>query len=226
MPYSSVAKTRNTLVRLGGLVLLLLLLNGLIGLAAIRYSNEAYITDVEALKAIAELQDLTQTALIDFKKQVQEWKNILLRGNSPKDLATYRAAFEREHAAVQSSLKELAQRAEQAGLDPLNINAIINEHVALKRTYDAALIAFIDNQGATSRITDATVRGEDRALTNELDAFSRSTNEQSIEFREAIRLSAEARYHNIVLYTLAANALIAVLVTLILINSLRVKRAN
>lgn len=226
MPFNPVAQARSTLIRLGGLALLLLLLNGLIGLGAIRYSNETYLQDIDALDAISQAQDLTQTALIDFKKQVQEWKNILLRGNAPDDLAKYRAAFEQEYAAVQTDLERLQAVTARAGLADLNLGQIIDEHAALKRAYDAALAPFIAAQGATPRITDAEVRGQDRALTERLDAIGASAQAQAVALRQAISQAAEARYRNIVLYTFIANAVIAALVVMILVTSLRAKRAS
>ena len=70
MTFSHQRNACSTLIRLSGFLLLLLLLNGLIGIAAIRYSNQAYLQDLDQLETIARAQDLTQSALVHFKKQV------------------------------------------------------------------------------------------------------------------------------------------------------------
>jgi hypothetical protein len=226
MNFSQQAQVRHTLIRLGGLVLLLLLLNGLIGLGAIRYSSQTSLQDLDALEAIADAEDLALTALSEFKTQVQEWKNILLRGDSAADLAKYRAAFDQQHAQVQSHLKALQALAPEAGLLNLDLDQVAAEHAALKPGYETALAPFIANQGATPRETDAKVRGKDRALTDRLEVIAASAAEQALALRDAIAESAEARYRTIMLYTLIANAVIAALVILILLTSLKTKSAR
>jgi hypothetical protein len=37
---------------------------------------------------------------VSFKKQVQEWKDILLRGADPQQLAKYRAQFDEQETAT------------------------------------------------------------------------------------------------------------------------------
>ncbi len=118
---------RSTLIRLGGLLLLLVLLNSPEGLAAIRYTKQVALQDLATLEQMeqAQAQAQAQSALVHFKIQVQEWKNILLRGDEPDDLATYRAAFEREFQTVQRTLEALAAEATAAGLMDLATEEVI-----------------------------------------------------------------------------------------------------
>ena len=48
------------------------------------------------------------TMLAEFKTQVQEWKNTLLRGKDPKQLDKYWAAFHKHEAVVQALAKALS----------------------------------------------------------------------------------------------------------------------
>jgi methyl-accepting chemotaxis protein len=55
---------------------------------------------------------LIDEANLQFKVQVQEWKNVLLRGKQPADLDKYWSQFEDRQRDVQDILGELAgQRA-------------------------------------------------------------------------------------------------------------------
>ncbi len=56
--------------------------------------------------------------LDDFKTQVQEWKNVLLRGKDPKQLERYWAAFEKQDAAVATEARKLQEelQGDEAGV--------------------------------------------------------------------------------------------------------------
>src|SRR6266540_5343191 len=51
--------------------------------------------------------DLARTAQLNFKKQVQEWKDLLLRGGTPADYDKYYQSFEKQEAATQKTLEAL-----------------------------------------------------------------------------------------------------------------------
>ncbi len=86
MSFTRQTQVRAALIRLGGLLLLLFLLNSLLGLAAIRYTKQAALQDLAILEQIEQAQAQAQSALVHFKIQVQEWKNILLRGDEAENL--------------------------------------------------------------------------------------------------------------------------------------------
>src|SRR5258708_4526715 len=47
---------------------------------------------------------------VDFKKQVQEWKDILLRGHSPDDLAKYSQQFRQKEQLVRAGAQSLSDQ--------------------------------------------------------------------------------------------------------------------
>ncbi len=152
--------------------------------------------------------------------QMQEWNNILLRGDEPGDLAKYRAAFEREFRTVEQTLEALAAKATVANLMQLATEEVIEAHQALKHEYDSALAEFIARDGADPRRTDAQVRGIDRELTQMIDQISSSAATQAATLRAEITEAATERYDNLFLFSAIATVVIAALVVLILLTAL------
>src|SRR5437879_2033521 len=77
---------------------------GLIGICSLNRSVAVYETEVAANhaseRAVADL-------LVTFKTQVQEWKDVLLRGKDPARLDKHWNAFARQEAAVDDKAKAL-----------------------------------------------------------------------------------------------------------------------
>src|SRR6266699_4201518 len=68
--------------------------------------------EIYAIQDAASSRQVTQLAAsakmqLDFKKQIQEWKDILLRGRDPEALKNYTAAFFQQEAAVKKDAEEL-----------------------------------------------------------------------------------------------------------------------
>ena len=59
---------------------------------------------------LADSINLARSAQLNFKEQVQEWKDILLRGNDPGAFQKYSDQFTQREAAVDQDLRSLQQR--------------------------------------------------------------------------------------------------------------------
>jgi len=107
---------------------------------------------------------------VAFKKQVQEWKDILLRGRDPRDRATHVAAFREQERAVRALQAKLRERV----ADP-DAAVLLERFGAAHRTmgvrYDAALAAFTAADGRDPALADRMVRGQDRAPTDVIDSL-------------------------------------------------------
>src|SRR5262245_33718823 len=68
--------------------------------------NEAY---NRVLATQVRQENIALSLSVTFKTQVQEWKNVLLRGHDPKDLEKYWTAFSKQEALVQKGARELKQ---------------------------------------------------------------------------------------------------------------------
>uniref|UniRef100_UPI0030D9E9F7 methyl-accepting chemotaxis protein n=2 Tax=Pseudomonas sp. EL_65y_Pfl2_R95 TaxID=3088698 RepID=UPI0030D9E9F7 len=111
---------------------------------------------------------LVNEANVEFKIQVQEWKNVLLRGKNPVDRDKYWQQFQAREASVQQILKQLSHTANpqlQA-----QVNSLINEHSTMGSAYRKGFQAFVD-AGGDATAGDAAVKGIDRDASQKMEAL-------------------------------------------------------
>lgn len=141
---------------------------GVVGLVAVSLLN-TNISKYNALidDKIAAANELAAVNL-NFKRQVQEWKNVLLRGADQSDLDKYWAAFNSRHESIQQKVKSILRM-------PLNddirrdILDFQRQHAALLPQYQKGLTAFIDSN-YNAQLGDRSVRGIDREPTKLLES--------------------------------------------------------
>jgi len=111
--------------------------------------------------------DDARVAQVVFKKQVQEWKDILLRGHNPADLAKYRSQFD----AKSNEVRSLCSKLESTVTEPIAKNLIgefLLAHDKLNQEYLAAYDVYV-NGNADFKSADKMVRGKDRPATDLFD---------------------------------------------------------
>ena len=87
----------------------------LIALACFHFLSSGVQSYANLIDGPLHTSQLIDEANLQFKVQVQEWKNVLLRGKQPADLDKYWRQFEDRQRDVQSILGELAA---QKGIEP------------------------------------------------------------------------------------------------------------
>lgn len=125
-----------------------------------------------------DLKDSATVAQVSFKTQVQEWKNILIRGN---DAALYQKHFkqfsEMESATI-AALTKLAAGFEANGLDASPARTALTEHASLGQKYRNALKNFDASDPETGKKVDIAVRGMDRPLGDAMAQLDESVSRQ------------------------------------------------
>ncbi len=102
-----------------------------------------------------------QQAQVDFNVQVQDWKNILLRGENPADLAKYTLQFQAQQAKVKAEVGALAASVEDPASKTLLSDFLITNDT-LNAKSKAAYGVYV-KQGFNSRAADALVRADELA---------------------------------------------------------------
>lgn len=153
---------------------------------------------------VTRLVDI-QSANNDFKTQVQEWKNVLIRGNKDGNFERYRNRFEAEERSVQEKLKKAlaAMRLEDNPANSWAISSIeklIKDHAELGNAYRVALNVFDKADPETGKKVDEAVQGLDRATDegiNNLVSTLEKNETQHLEDQVARSLAAYADARNL-----------------------------
>jgi methyl-accepting chemotaxis protein len=159
---------------------------------------------------------LIDLANLEFKTQVQEWKNVLLRGGDNAQRDKYWSQFEAQERKVQDTLGQLSRLASNDPALQRKIDNLRSEHQNLGSQYRAGRDAFIA-AGADATAGDNAVSGIDRNTTRQMDALADELHKQSIDQASLINAAAD---RTILLGTLGmlGTTLVIALFSLWLIN--------
>lgn len=130
-------------------------------------------------------EDLSRIMQVTFKKQVQEWKDTLLRGHDPDAFRSYSSAFHSESDTIEQLAHQLREKIDDADARQL-LDQFMNAHRMMMTKYDAALAAFQASGGADFASADAMVKGQDRAPTDLIDHIVDSLSQEAREKRAGI----------------------------------------
>lgn len=144
----------------------------LTGVAGWRTFAEMRDVDLETMRISTALEnsiDTARTAQVEFKKQVQEWKDTLLRGNDQAAFDKYSKAFAAQGDITQSNLHKLKSQLTELKLDTNQVDEAITMHTELVSKYQNALKRYDVANADSSHIVDALVKGMDRPPTQKIE---------------------------------------------------------
>ncbi|MBZ5642020.1 MAG: methyl-accepting chemotaxis protein [Acidobacteriia bacterium] len=107
---------------------------------------------------------------VTFKKQVQAWKDILLRGSDPASLDQYSKEFFSLERQVREDESELEGEAGNGEVQR-TLSDFLKAHEQLGQDYRAGLKVFIESKGKDFATVDRMVKGRDRPPTNLIDGL-------------------------------------------------------
>jgi myosin heavy subunit len=134
---------------------------------------------------------------VGFKTQVQEWKNVLLRGADVEQLTKYRDSFLAEEQKVQETGKGLVASSSDPTVKAKSAE-FLAAHETMGASYRTALDKFAASGGKDVKGADAIVKGQDRApselLSQLVDHASGQTAEQAKSRDEDARTQSTIAY--------------------------------
>lgn len=149
----------------GGLLILLL-----IALGSFKFLAGSLDDYTHLVAGPLRATELVDRANVQFKTQVQEWKNVLLRGKDPKAADKYWAQFEEQERAVAATLQALSELPGVPAGVSQNAQRLRDEHATLGKAYRQGREAFLAS-GAEAASGDRAVAGVDRATSEQMNAL-------------------------------------------------------
>ncbi|RDH87374.1 MAG: methyl-accepting chemotaxis protein [endosymbiont of Seepiophila jonesi] len=144
----------------------------------------------------------------DFKKQVQEWKNVLLRGSDAKNLKKYWGKFEAKEASIKAQGAKLMTRLEDDAAKQI-LRSFLASHEQMGVAYRTGLEKF-KQAGFDPQVGDKAVKGIDREPTKKLAEAAKNISQQLYESTSHLRdQSSDAMCVSLLIALIALIALVA-----------------
>jgi methyl-accepting chemotaxis protein len=166
-----------------------------------RFSHESRKADEFAISRL-QVQDQARGLQLTFKKQVQSWKDILLRGADQQSFDKYKSEFLTLEAKVQSDGQQLRQQLPDRD-NQAKVDDFLNAHATMGKEYRIALDKFEKSNRRDFRLADQLVKGKDRPVTDKVDSLVEQINLQTRQYQESNRQKAAVEFRSTLIATLA-----------------------
>lgn len=219
-PFSSLLVLETRMLRTSLRVQILSLLGGslsamlLIALVCFQFLSSSVRSYAELVDGPLRASQLIDEANLQFKIQVQEWKNVLLRGRQPAELNKYWQQFQSREQQVQTLLAQLLADSDGELTAPLR--QLRDSHRQLGQAYSKGRESFLA-AGGDPVAGDAAVKGVDRAASEQMSALVEQLRSEARERAAMINDSAQ-RTVWIGLLVMLGSAVLVGLLSLWLVN--------
>ncbi|XZG70953.1 methyl-accepting chemotaxis protein [Chitinibacteraceae bacterium HSL-7] len=193
------------------LVTALLIGVGIVVYRAMQQLDQIVATESHRAERVTSAMIAIEQAQIHFKVQVQEWKNILLRGNDSTAFDKYRAQFDAEHEKTQAALVAARDIAAELSLGDGAITSLQAKHAALRQNYLDALAQYRQSEPLSGQRVDRLVTGLDRDVARDMDAAEVAFEQHYRRVNEGRREAVAQQFRNAILVT-SISMLVLVLV--------------
>jgi hypothetical protein len=192
----------------------------------------AALTDaIERHAIVVEAIDKARGAQVRFKTQVQEWKNILLRGDDPALLDKYLKSFQTHAVQTQEKFSQVTVEARALGMNDLvgQTQKLVDTHKSITLRYETTLAEAQAGTAAISatvaRQVDVSLRGVDRDLENSIGLFADEIVNFAIQERSGLEARMQDRYLTLRWFIISVIAFSLVITAYVLTGALRTTRS-
>ncbi|MBC7704568.1 MAG: HAMP domain-containing protein, partial [Rhodoferax sp.] len=126
--------------------------------------------NLQQARQLLRAVDVARESEVSYKIQIQEFKNVLLRGHDQKDYDNYLASFTKRGELVRSQLTNVKERMTKLGIPTSTVDEAIAMQSEISRTYLDGLKQFDVARPETTQVVDKIVRGKDRPLEMKIQA--------------------------------------------------------
>jgi len=151
------------------------------------------------------------TTLSTFKTQVQEWKNVLLRGHKKEDRVKYWERFKQREADITRQFDKMLSNAVINDSVKSNIRQFQQAHAVMAEKYREGFNAFVDS-GFDPKVGDSYVRGIDREPAKLLSGIASDIASDSASAIAALKANTRSMLWVIILAAIVLSVLSVVYV--------------
>ncbi|MES2321065.1 MAG: methyl-accepting chemotaxis protein [Pseudomonadota bacterium] len=208
---------------LGLFFLAALLIVGFGGWRALSSSNDGSVRAMQQTGTLTEAIDTARSAQVEFKIQVQEWKNILLRGGDVAQLEKYTAAFKKSGDTTRAELGKVNSLLGKLGLRTPLVDEALKAHEELVKNYLGALAQYDSANPESYKVVDGLVKGMDRAPTKKIDeivAFIGAQSQVLMNKMKAAQEQGERDSRNLLFGTLLVTVVAGAAIMVWLVRSI------
>jgi methyl-accepting chemotaxis protein len=189
------ADLRKSLMQVASVMLLTLLSVTLLALFSVWSLQQSYQRNTREVAELVSALDTSRQAQVNFKRQVQDWKNILLRGDFPVARARYFNAFESAEGDVYAALTQVDEILVAAGERDYHdrLMQMQLDHSVLGEKYRSAMLDVSGGRWAPFE-SDLAVRGIDRPLNKAIDNLAAELLSESQTRSKVLNDAISTRY--------------------------------
>ncbi len=163
---------------------------GLSGVHSLRQAQAANVANFDVARLMVGAVDSARAAEVSFKIQIQEFKNVLLRGHDQKDYDRYLAAFRKRSETIGKDFDAVEGVMKTLGVPTATVDEARRMHTDIVAQYLDGLKQFDVARPESSQVVDAVVRGKDRPLEQKIELIVSTL--QKFSEQEGARLAGVA----------------------------------
>ena len=164
-------KIGTRLFALTGVMALTMLGIGWLGFRSLGHTMTNLQASLDQAATVTHATDGARDTQVEFKKQVQAWKDLLIRGHAKSDYDKYYGTFTEQEAIVQRQLGSLRDTLKVLNLDVSHVDRLQRDLLALGDQYRTALKAYDPTKPMSIQRVDSMVRGVDHGPTESMDTL-------------------------------------------------------